>query len=225
MTRENLRATLRRWDDEWEGLAPPGRAVPAAWVLACRSLPEGAWVAEVPDLVRTDPDAILLGLLRLHRTGDQLAGFAVMAAMLSKAVRMALRDAEADLADYLAALWERVATYPVDSRPRRVAANLALDTLKTVKSALACRDTAVWQPAGADDPEPDAAAVLDAGLRLGLIDPVTRRTLDCVYVQGRSSRAAASELGTSSDTVRWRCSKGVRALRTHALDLAEELAG
>lgn len=224
MTREGLRATLRRWDEEWEALAPPGRTVPSTWVLACRSLSEGTWIAEVPQVVAADADAVLLGLLRLHRTGDDVAGRVVLRAMMPKAVRMALCDAESALSDYVAALWEQISVYPIERRPRRVAANLALDTLKTVKSLRACRGVPPWHPPGGD-PGPDAVAVLDAGLRLGLIDPLTRRTLECVYLQGRSSRAAASELGTSSDAVRWRCSKGVRALRTHALDLMDELAG
>lgn len=70
----------------------------------------------------------------------------------------------------------------------------------------------------------DGHALLEAEERLGFIDATTRRTLQVVYVDGRSSRAAASELGMSSDSVRWQCSKGVRALRAHALDLVAELA-
>ncbi|WP_232547107.1 RNA polymerase sigma factor [Propioniciclava soli] len=225
MTAEHWQATARAWDAEWERLAPPGRTVPTAWLLACPVLTPATWVCEVADVVRTDPDAVLLALLRLHRTGDTLAGQAVLRAMTPKAVRMAARDAEAGLADYLAALWERIATYPVERRPTRVAANLALDALKTVKSARACRPTHAWAPVAEQHDPLVGDAVLDAGLRLGVIDAQTRRTLACVYVEGHSSADAARELGTSSDAVRWRCSKGVRALRAHAGDLVAELVG
>ncbi len=206
MTCEAMTETLRRLDAEWNCLS------------------EAAGLVGSLAAVRNDPDAALLALLRRHAAGDGLAGRVVLQALLPKMVRMASRDAAADLSDYLAALWERICTYPVAQRPRRVAANLALDTLKLVKARTRGVDSFGW--AAPQGPEGwDAEDLLEAGERLGYIDATTRRTLRVVYVDGRSSRAAASELGMSSDSVRWRCSKGVRALRAHALDLAEELAG
>jgi len=108
------------------------------------------------DAVRADPDAALLALLVLHRQGDAAAGRVVLQAMLGKLVRMAAPDPHATFGDFLGALWERIATYPIERRPRRVAANLALDTLKALRSG-------TWRPTcRLADAAPDAAAPGDA---------------------------------------------------------------
>lgn len=221
MTRIGLSRTLAALNDEWLDLqfdpAPdPWRTSPA--LAGARTL------GEVFARVRDDPDAVLLALLHHQSTGDRLAGRVVVQAMVPKLVLMAVRDPEATFDDHLAALWVRVATYPVARRPRRVAANLALDTLKSITSA---RPRAVASLPGVVVPDPlaDATTVLDAGVRLGVIDGLTRRTLEVVYVDGRTSHAAADVLGVSADSVRWRCSKGVRALRAVAPELVEQLAG
>ena len=80
-------------------------------------------------------------------------------------------------------------------------------------------------PVREGDPLEDAVPVLAAGVRLGIIDPRTRRTLEAVYVERRTSAAAAQVLGTSADAVRWRCSKGIRALRAARDELLLEVAG
>lgn len=224
MTRDRMGSTLNDFDTDWAHVAPPGHPVPESWLVACPSLSAATDFPDVLRLVRATPDEVLLALLRLHRDGDVLAGRMVLQAMLPKAVRISLRDREASLADVLAVLWECICVYPIERRPRRVAANLALDTLKGI---VASRDPALVVDdvrVPADDPEPDAAHILDAGLQLGFIDAQTRRTLECVYVGGHSSRSAAAELGMSRDMVRWRCSRGVRALRTHKDELVELLA-
>ena len=191
-----------------------------------------ATVGGVRSVVRLDPDAVLLALLRLHADGDLCAGRVVVQLMLPKMVLMALRHERATLDDHLAALWECICAYPLGRRTTKVAANLALDTLKSVSDASG-RPRLTLVPCPPDLPDaagrvghdPDGPEVLAAASRLGLIDSLTRRTLECVYVEGRSSREAASELGMSPDVVRWRCSKGVRAMRARVEMLAEELAG
>lgn len=221
MTRAGLSRTLATLNDEWLDLQ--FTPAPARWHALIPGAAEdtfGSVLARVP----TDPDGVLLALLRLQQEGDRLAGRVVVQAMVPKLVLMAVRDPEASFDDYLAALWLRVATYPIARRPRRVAANLALDSLKSVKAnrPRALRDLpAVVVP----DPMADATTVLDAGVRLGVIDGLTRRTLEAVYVDGRTSRDVGDVLGMSADTVRWRCSKGVRALRAVAPELTDLLAG
>lgn len=224
MTCEGLNRSLAALNREWADLTADTAPVPVSWRLASPFIGHDATLVELLDRVRAHPDAVLLALLRLHHTGDALAGRAVVQAMLGKLVIMASRDATATFDDYLAALWLRVATYPLERRPRRVAANLALDSLKAVKSA-ARQPMAPLPPQCLPDPLGDAEAVLDAGVRLGVIDATTRTTMATVYVEGRTSAAAAAVLGVSADAVRWRCSKGVRALRAVAGDLVEQLAG
>lgn len=228
MTLVEARATLSALNRDWDDLTARHPSLPATWRLAAPALRPPGGLADVLDRVRSEPDAVLGALLRLHRAGDDLAGRTVVQAMLGKLVRMAARDAEASLEDYLAALWVRVATYPLQRRPTRIAANLALDTLKVVKSGTRqhrCHLPAHLPPASPVDPLGDADAVLDAGVRLGVIDATTRATLRCVYVDGRTSASAGTLLGLSADAVRWRCSKGVRALRGAAPALVDALAG
>lgn len=220
MTRERLRSTLRAFDDDWERLAEQSK-VPPGWWVACADLDGAETLRVVLDRARARPDSVLLGLIALHQSGESLAGRVVLQAMIPKAVHLALRDRESSLADVLAELWLTLSTYPVARRPRRVAANLALDTLKAV---VARRDHDGRVPGDPSPTEPGAERVLALAAGLGVIDAVTYRTLACVYVQGRSSRAAAQALGMSGDVVRWRCSRGVRALRAARQELADAWA-
>lgn len=220
MTRPGLSPALSLLNAEWHDVQH--HRVPPEWGA---TLPDAMGHGSLGDLladVRCRADEVLGALLALELGGDHRAGRVVVQAMLPKLVLMAVRDAVADFDDYLAVLWIRIATYPLARRPRRIAANLALDTLKSVKAAHPHAARALPPPL--PDPLGDALAVLDAGVRLGVIDPLTRRTLEVVYIGGRSSGEAAGVLGTSPDAVRWRCSRGVRALRAVADDLVDELA-
>ena len=172
------------------------------------------------------------GFSYLHRGGDRLAGRVVLQAFVGKLVLMAASDPTATLPDYLAAMWERVASYPLGRRRRRVAANLVLDTLKSVKSA--GRQQGVELPGWDADTTPsrprveeawgDIEEVLREGVELGAISELTRATLHSVYVEGRTSASAGRALGASAAAVRQRCSQGVRALRAIAPELIERLA-
>lgn len=219
MTRIGLSRTLLALNDEWLDLQ--FTPVPASWRPLLPD--EAGTLGDVFARVPADPDAVLLGLLATQQAGDRLAGRVVVQAMVPKLVRMAVRDDSATFDDYLAALWLRVATYPVRRRPRRVAANLALDALKSVKASQPPALRAL-PTVPVPDPLGDATTVLDAGVRLGVIDGLTRRTLEAVYVDGRTSHAAGEVLGMSAETVRWRCSKGVRALRAVAGELLDAVA-
>lgn len=91
---------------------------------------------------RDDADAVLLLLLRRGRDGDALATRAVLQLMLGKAIRIAAahagRDTRAVLEDTaITALWTVVANYPIERRPTKVAANIAMDTLRLTVAELA----------------------------------------------------------------------------------------
>lgn len=86
-------------------------------------------------------DRILLALLRLTHAGDSLAGRTVLQLMLGKAVRIAMTRAGRDTRPSLehtavAALWTTIATYPIERRPAKVAANIAMETLRAVTTEL-----------------------------------------------------------------------------------------
>ncbi|MCX0244605.1 hypothetical protein [Streptomyces drozdowiczii] len=109
-------------------------------------------------------DRILLPLLRAAVAGgpgSQLAARTVVQTMLPKAIRIArsqLRpqyDWEETVSLTVGALYEVVRTYPVHRRGRRVAANLALDTLRLTRRLIGHDPTAVPL-------DPDSAAGLSA---------------------------------------------------------------
>ena len=207
--------------------------------------PELAGCAGLVDLLgraARGEDDVLRPLLVEAHAGDQLAGRVVVQAMLGRLVRMAARDRCAVVDDYVGALWCVLARYPLAARPARIAANLALDTLKTVhrdRYGGGRRTVSVW-PAGdeleallersgrpevLDHPVErqslDAAAVIDAGHQLRLIDEGTRGLLRHVYLEGLSGRDAADRSGTSPGSLRVRCSRALRRLAAHADVLAE----
>lgn len=129
---------------EWVRLCadPATPAGVARWGRRDAALAGCASLAEVELAVRRDPDAVLLGLLRLGQAGDALALRTVFQLMLGKAVRIAAthagRDSRANLEHAaVTALWTVVASYPVDRRPAKVAANIAMDTLHATVGELA----------------------------------------------------------------------------------------
>jgi DNA-directed RNA polymerase specialized sigma24 family protein len=169
-----------------------------------------------------------------------MAGRTVLQALLGRLVRMARRDRTSPVDEYVSALWCVLGRYPLSSRPSRIAANLALDTLKAVhrdRRWMGRRAVAVWlagddldqlldrMDRGGGDPavlpEPRASDLIGAGCRLRLIDESTSRLLHTVYVDGLSGAEAAARHATTPGSLRVRCSRAVRRLADHASDLAE----
>lgn len=191
--------------------------------------------------VRQQPDATLAILLAACADGDLVAGRVVLQAMLGKVVRMVSTDRVATADDYVSALWCRIQTYPLAKRPRRIAANLALDTLKAVvheRGDLAASVCVQMAPdlvfdafcdeiltAEALDHSRvgrlDASRVVATATRLGLVDSTTGSVLLSVYDDGLSGRDAARRHRLSPELVRARCSRAVRRLADHAALLAE----
>lgn len=206
------------WSRRWECLAP------CADLAACIVRPRGRC------------DEVLGALVTASREGDDVAGRAILQALLPAMVRMAERDRAAGLSDYLGQLWCRIRTYPLERRPAKIANNLELDTLKSV-----CRERAgggqraTVVPIGGEDLEgivlrrerpgeafePTARTVIGAAVASGLIDEYTSKVLHTVYADGLTGREAARRHHTSVDLIRWRCSRGVRTLARHATLLAE----
>lgn len=210
-----------------------GRRHPAV-LAGCRTL------SDVLDRVRADPDPALLALLTELAAGDELAGRVVVQAMLPKLRTLARRDPDHGVADYVGWLWLRARNYPVTRRVRHVAANLALDTLKSAKRSR----PVVEEPWSADgeygldwlateDRQREqmdhhgeihsltAARVIRAARTLGLVDARTGGVLESVYVDGLTGSEAAARHGITLTTLRWRCSVTVRRLREHAAELVE----
>lgn len=191
--------------------------------------------------VGSDADGVFAALLTENARGEELAGRVVLQAMLGKLVRMASRDPHGGVGDYVAGLWCGIQTYPLRQRASRIAANLALDTLKTVtqerrwargriavlltheegtldhyQSAAQARERQDHSPIA----ELSATSVIAAAGALGLIDDQTREVLLTVYSDGLAGEAAARRHGTTPAMVRYRCSRAVRRLARDPTRLA-----
>ena len=225
--------------DQLSGLREPVNQ----WRGAHPDLAGCACVADVLGAVATDADRVLAALIEETAGGDVLAGRVVLQAMLGKVVNMARQDRHASVDSYVAAMWCRIATYPLRDRPRSIAANLALDVLKTVQ-----RETR-WSRSGSEvalvssvesmdylhhrsvarnglDPAEQvssltAAGVIQLAAEMGLVDTPSREVLTTVYAEGLSGRDAAARHRTSPAMIRYRCSRAVRRMHQHSSALVE----
>jgi DNA-directed RNA polymerase specialized sigma24 family protein len=181
-------------------------------------------------------DTVLHELVAGTLAGDRLAARAVLQSQLGRLVRMASRDPGAAAVDeYVSAFWCVLLRYPLERRPVRIAANLALDTLKLVHRDRQWmgRSPARVHLAGDEleglldrhpgppaEPDFKAAGLIRAGELLQLIDSPTGRLLHAVYVDGLSGQEAAVRCATTPGSLRVRCSRAVRRLAAHASELA-----
>lgn len=196
-------------------------------------------------------DRMLLSLIRLTQSGHQLAGRIALQLMLPKLGKMALRIAGTDSDNawsedrrhiVVAEFWDVLATYPVDRRPSKVAANLALDTLyrATAGSRTQASDIPV-------DPTGTVLRILDEQAREDVESHVIRDAclssetdlpglLNWAVANGTITQADSelmitvylrtpSRAGRFPDAVRQRCSRARRQLTAAvSLELAGQLA-
>ncbi len=221
------RATAADWADRHDVLTP------------CRSLDD------VVSVARVNSDPVLAALLTEVSVGDQLAGRVVLQALIGRMVRMAQRDPRASIDDYLAHLWCVIGSYPLQRRPVKIAANLSMDTLKAIsqerrwlaRGGVMLRPSSesleeLLEPTGLDgnpyDSSPpvdvEVRQVLEASSLLQLIDNADAVLLRSIYADGISGTQAARQFHTSAGMVRVRCSKVVRRLAAHAVELADAAA-
>lgn len=227
---------------EWTRIDTEQGVAVAAWAHRHGVLSECRSTNEVLAIVRSgaDSDAALQALLAEVAAGEQLAGRVVLQSMLGRMVQMAHRDVRAGVDDYIAALWCQIKSYPLVRRPVRIAANLALDTLKAVHREhrwLVRGEVTTWPPGalleewfnaaqdravpGWVQGDPDAVSVLAAARTLELIDEAASSILTSIYVDGLSGADAARRHGTSAGSVRVRCSRAVSRLSRSAAALYE----
>lgn len=223
------RDQLDRLAEDWEHLCTHSESTLAGWAARHPVLADCPDPDQVLARIEQDPDPVLAALIAEDAAGCPTAGRVVLQTMLPKLRRMARRDPDAVLADYLAHLWLVIRRYPLARRPHRIAANLALDTLKAVRTErvatvvpLAEGDLERLLPPvleGAD--ELTARRLIRAGRRLGLIDRATGALLISVYAEGCSGRVAAERHHAGPGAIRQRCHVAVRRLAAHASELAE----
>lgn len=217
---------------------------PVGWAERAESEPALAECGGLADAERRASrgcDRVLHALLSQARAGDRLAARTVLQAMLGRVVALARRDPRGSVDEYVAALWCVVVRYPLAARPVRIAANLALDTMKTVH-----REVRWWPRVAAEVSLPgddlelaldhwyraasldhqassrvEAAQLIDAGGRLQILDEPARALLRLVYLEGLTGAEAAARHGSTPGSVRVRCSRAVRKLSEHSVALTE----
>jgi hypothetical protein len=150
-------------------------------------------------------DAVLLALLARARS-DPLAARFVLQAMLPALKRLSARvplgaGEQAELwSTLLACAWERIRSYPIERRPRRVAANLRLDTLHDVVCAhrVAVAERALIKPHALHrlPPPPrtggDVDALLARAVRAGAISKEEAELIASTRLDGLPLEQAAA---------------------------------
>lgn len=136
---------LVQLDREWDRIADSvaGRRAVRTWVEGEPMLGGVRTLRHLVERVNErghpeESDAILLILVE-HAVADDLAARTVLQAMMPAVKNMTSKfstcgawSAEETAAVVVAAMWERIRSYPIERRPRKVSANLALDTRQRV---------------------------------------------------------------------------------------------
>lgn len=219
----------RAWQSDWESLTERGSDHLPGWVERHPVFAGCADLDDILDAIRGEPDTGLGALIAEDQAGCPLAARVVLESMRPKMLRMAYADPHAEPADYLAHLWLVIRRYPLHRRAERIAANLALDTLKAVKSEqddhllplesdrldqLQTRADLTWPQTSLT-----VRSVLQTAEQLGLIDRLTRVVMCSVYADGLPGRRAASRHNIGHNALRQRCSSAMRTLADHAEEL------
>lgn len=223
---------------EWQSHVDLDADEAQRWAGLCPALAACLTLDDVLVSVAGAPDVILGFLLEQAHAGHALAGRTVLQTMLGKLVLMsgsgqARRQVHA-LDDLVGHMWIQISRYPLRSRPQRIAANLALDTLKAALRDWRTTDSSIEVSSAPDvvsgvldearpplsDLSTDTKTLLSAAHRLGLISATTRNVLLSVYgPEELSGQRAAERWGCSAQAIRSRCSRAVRELAPHAQTL------
>lgn len=231
--------------DEWSRLAAGLEREPDVLSLldqARRSEESSlSCIDTLDDLVaamRHHGDRPLLFALEAAQQGSYIGARSIIQTMLPKLARLTNsirrgRDFGSVMPDAVAAMYEVICRYPIDRRPRSVAANLALDTLKALRKFLgtelpsgtlavpqeyspSCFTDRYSSASRTDASTSDELAeVLALAQHRRLISDADVRLLWLVATGG-TAKEVAGHVGMTPATVRQRYSRACATLRSHA---------
>ena len=226
-------------NQEWASLrdSRAANAAVAGWSLTSPALAGITSLAGVEAAVQAchsgEADGILLALLTLGRRGEQLAERTVLQLMLPKVAALVRKAPDAAAraereATAVSAIWEAIHRYPVDRRPHRVAASLAMDAVGAVHGRQMRKDTPerpysptaflqLAEPAVQLPASLEVRDVLRRAASVGVISEEEAELLELVYVVDdrglpRDKAAIGAELGMSQATLRQRCHRATRRI-------------
>lgn len=220
--------SVRELSREFESLIGSSTPLVAAWSGLHPALAGCVDLRDVVEAIRAAPDPALHALMREVGDGCPLAARVILQALLPKALLLSRSDRSATAMDYVAHLWLRIIDYPLARRPHRIAANLVLDTLKAVRAergqALVLLEpqelTELSGIVGPPEPTRVTRGLLRTALDRSLVDPHTHNVLATVYAEGLSTEETAKRFGVTPNTIRRRCTRGIRAMAARAHELA-----
>jgi DNA-directed RNA polymerase specialized sigma24 family protein len=157
---------------------------------------------------------------------EPLAGRFVLEALfpglknLSRRVLAQQSDREEVWCLLLACAWERIATYPLERRPTRVAANVLLDTLHDSLAYLRAearqrRDLVPHPsptPSAAGTGDPDVERLLGTAIGDGAITASEAELILATRIDGRSLATEAEAAGVAYNTMKVRRQRAERRL-------------
>jgi len=170
-------------------------------------------------------DAVLAALLRQARR-EPLAGRFVLEALLPGLKNLSRRllahrnERDAVWCLLLACAWERIATYPLERRPTRIAANVLLDTLHDALAYLRveARQRRELVPQGSlahgagDKGDADVERLLRKAVALGAITASEAELILATRIDGGSLTAEAETAGVAYNTMKLRRQRAERRL-------------
>lgn len=219
-------------DMEWSRIADD-RAVADELADVC-SIAGVRSLAELVPLVRSADrdlaDGVLAALARRSAAGSRPAARVLLQLLLPGTCRLAARwwalgDADERAAAAVAAVYDRICRYPIDRRPRHIAANVLLDAGQDLWRA-ARRVTRDAQhvvpvephtlPSASHEREPSAAEelceVLAAAVAAGVVRVDDAELIVATRIRGEHFPTLACERGAKLRTLQWRRQRAERAL-------------
>jgi DNA-directed RNA polymerase specialized sigma24 family protein len=171
-------------------------------------------------------DELLGALLRLARS-ERMAGRVVLQALLPGLKQLARRvlfeagEREEVWELLLAHAWEQICCYPLERRPRRIAANILLDTLRPTLRDLKrerrqrSESRAELAVSASASHDADVERLLGGAVAAGAISPLEAEAILAVRIDGDALAAVAARLGLSYNVLRVRLQRAERRLLLH----------
>lgn len=224
---------LERLEREWTSLAAALRSALGRWragepALARHPSAQALIRALHGHASYASKDELLGALLRLARS-EPLAGRVVLQALLPGLKRLAGQllfeagEREELWELLLANAWEQICCYPLERRPRRIAANILLDTLRPTlrerkrqrrQRSESSAEVAVSAPPPTDA-DADVYLLLANAVAAGAISPLEAEAILAVRIDGDPLAAVAARLGLSYNVLRVRLQRAERRLLLH----------